>query len=77
MIDWLVGYALNKRLVASMICVFAALYGYHAWTHAGYRARRARPRGGSAVLITPPSTVAVLRAGYPVQLDAAAASPTG
>lgn len=32
MIDWLVGYALNKRLVATMICVFAALYGYYAWT---------------------------------------------
>ena len=46
--------------------------GLVEWTHAGYRARRARPRGGSAVLITPPSTVAVLRAGYPVQLDAAA-----
>lgn len=47
------------------------------WTHAGYRSRRARPRSGAALVITPPSTLAVLRAGYPVQLDAATASPTG
>lgn len=39
------------------------------WTYDGYAARRSRPRGGSATVITPPSTVAVLRAGYPVQID--------
>lgn len=39
------------------------------WTAEGYGARRARPRRGSASVITPPSTVAVLRAGYPVQID--------
>ena len=39
------------------------------WTHAGYGARRSRPRRGSAEVITPPASVAVLRAGYPVQLD--------
>jgi cobalt-zinc-cadmium resistance protein CzcA len=32
MIDWLVGYALSKRLVAVMICVATAAYGYYAWT---------------------------------------------
>ena len=32
MIDWLVGYALRKRLVAAMIGIFAAIYGYYAWT---------------------------------------------
>ena len=32
MIDWLVSYALRKRLVVAMICVFAAVYGYYAWT---------------------------------------------
>jgi hypothetical protein len=42
------------------------------WTTDGYGARRARPRAGTATVITPPSTVAVLRAGYPVQFDAAA-----
>src|SRR5215470_16790923 len=31
MIDWLVGFALKKRLVMVMICVFAAAYGYYSW----------------------------------------------
>jgi hypothetical protein len=44
------------------------------WTHGGYGARRARPAEGAAEVITPPSTVAVLRAGYPVQIDDSALS---
>jgi hypothetical protein len=40
------------------------------WTPAGYGTRRARPRRGDAEVITPPASVGVLRAGYPVQLDA-------
>jgi hypothetical protein len=39
------------------------------WTREGYRERRARPAHGAATVITPPSTVAVLGAGYPVQID--------
>ncbi|TQL99240.1 hypothetical protein FB559_4897 [Actinoallomurus bryophytorum] len=39
------------------------------WTEAGYRTRRPRPVRGDARVITPPSTVAVLRSGYPVQID--------
>ena len=39
------------------------------WTTEGYRARRPRPAQGTATVITPPSTVAVLRGGYPVQID--------
>ena len=39
------------------------------WAHDGYGAPGARPRRGVAEVITPPSTVAVLRAGYPVQID--------
>lgn len=39
------------------------------WTHAGYGPPRARPGRGTAEVITPPSTVAVLRSGYPVQVD--------
>src|SRR5262245_37774329 len=35
------------------------------WTHAGYGLRRRRPGQGYADAITPPSTVAALRAGYP------------
>jgi hypothetical protein len=42
------------------------------WTHAGYGSHRRRPTGGDATVITPPSTIAVLRAGYPVQIDASA-----
>jgi hypothetical protein len=34
------------------------------WTTSGYVASTPRPRGGRAVLITPPSFVAVLRAGW-------------
>jgi hypothetical protein len=34
------------------------------WTPAGYLAPRPRPGCGTVVLLTPPTTVAVLRAGY-------------
>ena len=43
-----------------------------AWTSAGYGERRARPSRADATVITPPSTIAALRAGYPVQIDAGA-----
>jgi hypothetical protein len=43
------------------------------WTYEGYSTPRARPGSGTATVITPPSTVAVLRAGYPVQIDDRAA----
>ena len=39
------------------------------WTPSGYRAVRSRPSTGSAVLITPPATVAALTAGYRTQID--------
>lgn len=39
------------------------------WTHEGYGERRSRPARGTANVITPPSTVATLLAGYPVQID--------
>jgi hypothetical protein len=42
------------------------------WNHAGYGARRARPRTGRATVLTPPSTVAALRAGYEAQVDLSA-----
>lgn len=32
MIDWLVSYALRKRLVVAMICIFVGLFGYYSWT---------------------------------------------
>ncbi len=43
-----------------------------AWTPDGYTTYRRRPNRGTATAITPPSTVAVLRAGYPAQIAASA-----
>lgn len=43
-----------------------------AWTREGYRGRRVRPMRGDALVISPPSTVAALGAGYPVQIDPSA-----
>jgi len=42
------------------------------WTREGYRDPRARPIQGTVDVITPPSTLAALRAGYRVQIDASA-----
>jgi hypothetical protein len=42
------------------------------WTHAGYRDKRGRPSRGTASVITPPSSIAALRAGYLVQVDPSA-----
>ncbi len=42
------------------------------WSPQGYQDRRGRPRGGTAEVITPPSTVAALRGGYRPQIDAGA-----
>jgi hypothetical protein len=39
------------------------------WTAQGYQRPRPRPRSGRATVVTPPATVAVLRAGYPAQID--------
>jgi hypothetical protein len=49
----------------------AVVAGAHLaeWTTEGYRDRHRRPQHGTAQLITPPATVAALRAGYPVQID--------
>ena len=40
-----------------------------AWTPGGYGPPSERPLRGRATVITPPSTVAVLRAGYQPQID--------
>ncbi|KIF66918.1 hypothetical protein HY68_34320 [Streptomyces sp. AcH 505] len=42
------------------------------WTREGYGRHRERPSAGTAPVITPPTTLAVLRAGYPVQIDESA-----
>lgn len=43
-----------------------------AWSPAGYAERRRRPNRGTATTLTPPPSLAVLRAGYPVQIDPSA-----
>jgi hypothetical protein len=40
-----------------------------AWSHDGDGAQRSRPKRGAAAVITPPSTIAALRAGYRPQID--------
>jgi hypothetical protein len=44
------------------------------WTASGYGRREARPPAGDVDVITPPSTLAVLDAGYLVQIDDGAAA---
>ena len=46
-----------------------------AWSPAGYGERSRRPRRGTATVLTPPATLAALRAGYPVQIDPSARPP--
>lgn len=43
-----------------------------AWSPAGYGEHRRRPARRTATVLTPPATLAVLRAGYPVQIDPSA-----
>jgi hypothetical protein len=52
----------------------AVVIGDHItdWTHEGYGRRTARPQTGLASVLTPPSTVAALRAGYEAQIDPSA-----
>ena len=40
-----------------------------------YRATLSRPTNGTATVLTPPTTVAILRAGYPVQIGASTCRP--
>ena len=42
------------------------------WTTAGYGTPRPRPRAGDVELVTPPASVAALRAGYVPQIDPSA-----
>lgn len=44
------------------------------WTTSGYERHTDRPRRGDATVITPPSSVAVIGSGYPVQIDHSAAN---
>ncbi|MFB7082688.1 hypothetical protein [Streptomyces sp. NPDC056308] len=44
------------------------------WTERGYQDGRPCPTHGQAEVITPPSILAILRAGYHAQIDEAAVS---
>ena len=52
----------------------AVVVGDHLtdWSTQGYGHRRPRPRSGRAVVLTPPSTIAALCAGYEAQIDPSA-----
>ena len=54
---------------AVVVCDHLAVWDGRAYA---YRQRRPRPTAGAASVLTPSSTVAVLRAGYPVQIDVSA-----
>jgi hypothetical protein len=45
-----------------------------AWSDGGYAERRGRPRTGSVEVLTPPSIVTMLAAGYPVVMHPSAPS---
>jgi hypothetical protein len=47
------------------------------WSSGGYESVDSRPRAGSVEVITPPSSVAALRAGYRPQIDASATAQAG
>jgi hypothetical protein len=39
------------------------------WTTEGYGRKQRLPTAGTVPVLTPPATIDVLRAGYPVQID--------
>jgi hypothetical protein len=45
------------------------------WSSGGYRGRRPRPQGETVRILTPPSTVAVIRAGYVPEVHPSAGAP--
>jgi len=47
-----------------------------AWSHGGYRERRRRPKRAEFKLLTPPSTVKAIRAGYVPDLHPSALAST-
>ena len=47
-----------------------------AWSHGGYRERRRRPMGEEVRVLTPPSTVKAIRAGYVPDLHPSAVALT-
>jgi hypothetical protein len=46
-----------------------------AWSPGGYQQQRRRPRSRNVTVLTPPSTVAAIRAGYAPEVHASATGP--
>ncbi len=64
---------LTERRPAVVVGDHLAAWDRHENTYAGMATR---PGTGAATVLTPPSTVEILRAGYPVQIDQRAESAT-
>ena len=58
MIDWIVSFALRKRLVVAMICVFVGVYGYYSWTQLAVEAYPDVADTESQVITTAPGLAA-------------------
>lgn len=58
MIDWLTSYALRKRLIVAMICVFVGVYGYYSWTQLAVEAYPDVADTESQVITTAPGLAA-------------------
>jgi len=57
-IDWIVSFALRKRLVVAMICVFLGVYGYYSWTQLAVEAYPDVADTESQVITTAPGLAA-------------------
>jgi len=57
-IDWIVSFALRKRLVVAMICVFVGVYGYYSWTQLAVEAYPDVADTESQVITTAPGLAA-------------------
>jgi cobalt-zinc-cadmium resistance protein CzcA len=57
-IDWLVSFALRKRLVVAMICIFAAIYGGYSWSQLAIEAYPDVADTASQVVTTAPGLAA-------------------
>jgi heavy metal efflux system protein len=57
-INWLIGYALRKRLAVAMICICVTIYGYYSWTQLAVEAYPDVADTASQVVTTAPGLAA-------------------
>ncbi len=67
-------FVITERGPAVVVGDRLAAWDRHEYTYAD---TATRPRTGAVTVITPPSTVEILRAGYPLQVDERVESATG